>query len=315
MTRLCKNSMILFWLILCATPTRGQFPTIPAGHFPRLKGNYLGQKAPQGGLQPFLPDIFAGNNRHGYRLQSSLLFSPDGQEAYFTNQKQDSALKTILWMKQIKGVWREPAPVSFSGNFNDKIGWFSPKGERLYFFSDRIAVDDNGAQYQPLLWVVQRNGAEWSDPSPIRAPRDILWNDGSFYLSADIVGGFGGKDVYLIASQNGVYQAPQNIGQIVNTPQDDIFQCVEKEGKFLIYYHEQEGNKSATGLYVTYRAQDKSWAKPLFLSKLFGLEQGYSTRFSPDGKYLFILNKNDGLYWIHTEQIESLGLLKYLQNR
>ena len=56
------------------------------GQFPKLQGRLLGQEPPGTSLKPFLPEIFSVNGMFKFHLNSGLLFSPDGDEVYFTDQ-------------------------------------------------------------------------------------------------------------------------------------------------------------------------------------------------------------------------------------
>jgi hypothetical protein len=83
--------------------------------FPKLEGRYLGQKIPD-----TIPEIFAlGIISSVWGLHSSLAFSPDGNEVYWSPMieipGQTYSEGGIWYMKRINNQWTPPEPAPFSG--------------------------------------------------------------------------------------------------------------------------------------------------------------------------------------------------------
>ena len=276
--------------------------------FPHLKGKYFGQESPGLSLKPFIPEIFSVDGIFKFHLHSSIFFTPDGKEVYFTNQDTSTYRNTIYFMEQIDGVWKNPEIVPFSGSNNDEILWLSPNGRRLYFSSNRSTIKNKINEEEEGLWVVEKSEDGWSEPVRITTPSDLKWNDGTIYVSANLGNGIGGNDIYKLKYQGKNYSYPQNVGHIINTPWDDYVQCLPKDESFIIYYHFNPTENNKRGLYISFHKNDDSWSEPIYLKTIFNLSLDFRATLSPSEEFLFILNRKDGIYWIDTQKIKNMNL-------
>jgi hypothetical protein len=120
-----------------------------------LSGPYMGQDPP--GLTPskFLGDVLEHN--------FCSVFSPDGDEFYFTHYDPDSGACSIEMMKQTEGVWGSPETAPFSSEFTDNDIAISSDGNRVVFRSNRpLPNDDSGEKRDGLyLWTSTRTDEGW----------------------------------------------------------------------------------------------------------------------------------------------------------
>lgn len=284
------------------TPIPSALPAI-ATPFPELKGDYLGQKKPALTPVPFAPEIFGDDDHSGYHLHSSVYFSLDGTEVYFTNQTLKPSQLTIWFMKQENEIWTEPQVAPFSGRYDDDRPTFSADGQRLYFTSSRPR-SGSGESGEWGSWVVERTEAGWSEPEPIASPADIDTNDGTFYFGATLAGGQGDSDVYRTRYVDGAYTEPENLGDTINTEAEEYASCVAPDESYLIFYHFNPANKAGSGLYLSFHLPDDSWTEPVHLDSELGLDFGFDASLSPDGKHLFLLDRGKGVYWVDAKAIE-----------
>jgi hypothetical protein len=273
-------------------------------------GKLLSKSPPETGIKPFVPELFSITGKYKYHLHSSLLFSPDNKEFFFTVQDMQTYRKTIIFMKQINNRWTSPEPAAFSGIFSDEVGWFSKDGCRLYFFSTRPIKKGEPKAERERLWLVQKNKNVWGKPVSITQPNDFRWNDGPIYVSAELPGGFGSFDIYKLDYNGSSYDMPKNIGVPVNTEHEDIFRCISRQGDFLIFYRFNKDNKNAIGLYLSFTGEAGVWEEPIFLSKKLNLYFGFDAKMSPNGEHIFILNRKDGIYWVKTSKIRAYRVKK-----
>ena len=274
-----------------------------------LSGDYFGEKSPGQSLKEFLPTLFSAQGLFNFHLHSSLYFTTDGKEVYFTNQKLPVKVRydqTILFMKQIGGKWASPETAPFSGKYSDQIFHISPDGNRIYFTSTRPLNGDGDASNRRNGWIVERKESGWSAPVSITTPEDLKKNDGTIFVSANLQDSRGNADIYRLTYNTEHYSFPENIGNPVNTEHDDYACCYSKKGKFLIYYHFDNENKKNSSLFLSFLNEDNSWSKPVSLSEKWNLTFGFSASLSPDEKYLFILDRGQGIYWIEREAISGL---------
>ena len=272
-----------------------------------LFGEYLGQSAPDNEVQPFCPEVFSTQGKYGYHLHSSLYFTADGNEVFFTNQKVPVSVgydQDIMHMKQQNGKWGEPTVVSFSGKYSDQIFFLSPDGKRIYFTSTR-PFDGDKALDSRNVWIAEKTESGWSEPRSITSPLDLVHNDGTIYVTAQLPGGFGKNDIYRLTYIDGHYSMPENIGAPVNTELDEYACCAIKDERFIIYYSFIQNDKHTRGLYLCPRNNGHGWKQPTQLRSIFDLQDDFRATLSPDEKYLFILNRGDGIYWIDTEAVEN----------
>lgn len=87
--------------------------------------DYLGQTPPGSSPEIFAPGIISSEARE----HSSLTFSPDGTEIYFT--RQTDGLNNILFLERRGGKWSEPRPAPFNSDYLDSGTTFSPDGKEL----------------------------------------------------------------------------------------------------------------------------------------------------------------------------------------
>jgi hypothetical protein len=270
-------------------------------------GKFLGQRSPGSQLMPYIPRLFSSTGKYRFNLHSSLLFTLDGTELYFTDQNLENYQKTILFMSFREGIWSEPAAAPFSGQYSDEAGWFSPDGHRLYFFSNRPLRKGRRKMESEGLWVIQRHKDKWALPVPITRPDELTRNDGTLFVSAQLPGGYGSYDIYYLQYSGSHYGHPKNIGPMINSGDEEYVRCISREEDFIVFYRFSQQNRTRRGLYAACRNKGNTWQQPLCLDKVLNLPFPFDARLSPDGEHLFILNRKDGIYWIRTDRIRDVA--------
>jgi len=267
-------------------PTRTPYPSstpVPTIVFPELSGDYLGQQPP--GMQAimFAPGIIStGMN------ERDMTFTPDGKELYYTMHGE--GFFVILFMKQENGIWTPPQVAPFSGQYNDIEASVAPDGQRLFFISGRPRFE--GDTRNDNIWFVERSGEGWDEPKYledlINSDADeyypSLAKDGTLYFTASYPGGKGAEDLYRSRLVDGQYQAPQNLGEPVNSSEGEYNAFIAPDESYLIF-----GRAGQT--WISFQQPGESWTKPLVIDFDIGLgDVGWSPYVSYDGKYLFISN-------------------------
>ncbi len=109
-------------------------------------------------------------------------------------------------------------------------------GEQLIFTRCRYDKEqDLGAE----LFSTSQSRGSWSEPIKVQVVGDsivaahpALNADGSvLYFVSDMPGGFGGKDIYRAEKNGGTFSDPQNLGETINTPGDEMFPFVRDNGE------------------------------------------------------------------------------------
>ncbi|MEW5981101.1 MAG: hypothetical protein AB1806_01870 [Acidobacteriota bacterium] len=265
-------------------------------------GLYLGQTPPGTKPEVFAPGIVSTD---GHEFACS--FTPDGREFYFTRRAAGAVPTLIMVSRLVNGAWTQPA----SAPFNDAPGQMSfepqvtPNGRRLYFQSDRPLPDQAEPGGMPTLniWYVERKGDTWSNPrqagppfNPMRAMYVTMTNAGTVYTT-DISGGMGTERIAVARLANGAYKELEPLGPPVNVGAGNMSPYVAPDETSLVFV-KRLGRPGDTGLFVSLRQPDGSWAEPRAID--LGMRAGTPT-VSPDGRYLFFSGgdrtKGD-IYWV-----------------
>jgi outer membrane protein OmpA-like peptidoglycan-associated protein/tetratricopeptide (TPR) repeat protein len=147
---------------------------------------------------------------------------------------------------------------SISGGFHSGPAALNASSDTLIF--TRAVATANKKKYagisgkQHLLFAVLEKG-EWKVKDKLPFNSDSKFsvqhpalspNGNILYFASDMPGGFGGMDLYYSEKQaNGTWSAPKNCGDAINTPEDDVFPTVRKDGKF---YFSSRGHVGMGGL-------------------------------------------------------------------
>lgn len=147
-----------------------------------------------------------------------------------------------------------PAPINGYGPI--KYAWVSADGQQMFFSSNCDGGYGGLDLYHSYRlpngeWGIPRNmgpniNTEYDEDSPVLHPtKNIL------YFSSQGHNSMGGYDIfYTIQNEDSTFEAVQNIGYPINTPDDDIY-FMPSATKDLAYYASMRWNKDAKGVSAT----------------------------------------------------------------
>jgi peptidoglycan-associated lipoprotein len=183
-------------------------------------------------------------------------FSPafgqdDYATVYFTSTRDDATGKEthgatgenftdiFVSRQDRKGKWSTPVPMgeSFSSEADDGTPNISHDFSTLYFTRcPRGKNEQLGCQ----IYKSQRKGMDWSEPDKVPILSDsiviahpaISADNLSLYFVSDMSGTIGGKDIWKVtrANEGDDWSEPENLGQDINTPGDEMFPYVHADG-------------------------------------------------------------------------------------
>lgn len=284
---------------------------------PTFRGEYLGQSKPGLKPEPFAKELFSVKGYYGFHLHTSIYFSPDGKELYFTSQAQPvvpGRSCSILFMKQgDDGVWSFPQKPAFASDYTENGAMYSWDCMRILFLSNR-PVDGKGDPKDEDYWYAEKTEDGWGTPQQLEGPFNSRFDDaggaftpdGAFYFSSKREDSMGDQDIYHTRLIGGEYTEPANLGPPINSEYEEYAICVAPDESWLIFLYVNMEDKQNIGLYISYRNPDRSWTESLNLNHALNLKSGFVASLSPDGKYLFILNRGDGIYWVDALVLEEL---------
>ena len=91
---------------------------------------------------------------------------------------------------------------------------------------------------RPKIYFSELNGHHWTSPKPFQYNSDdyscahpaLSANGQLLFFSSDMPGGMGGKDIYVCKRDGDGWSKPENLGSEVNTPGDEVFPFIRKDG-------------------------------------------------------------------------------------
>ncbi|HEX9792833.1 MAG TPA: hypothetical protein VGC54_02520 [Planctomycetota bacterium] len=165
--------------------------------------------------------------------------SPRGDAFAYTLQ---GAQGTAIVLVERRGeAWGAPELAPFSAEFADIEPCFDPRGERLWFASQRpLLGEDEPGDWN--LWTVDyargASGLSWSEPKevfPLNGPGDEFYpsvsREGEVAFTAEREGGRGGEDVWLARFGGGGWTT-LNFGPGVNSAGPEFNACLRPDGTF-----------------------------------------------------------------------------------
>ena len=196
---------------------------------------------------------------------SPMLGGDEDDQLYFTstrNQAQGDEYSGItgaknadifLSQKDDKGKWSKPQTIDseLNSEMDEGACCFSPDGKSMYLTICK--TDPNYPRYATIA-VSSRSDASWSKPKELTISRDTLSSyahpavspDGEWlYFTSDMPGGLGGFDIWRCKLTGNEMGTPENLGEPVNTPGDEMFPTFRPNGDL---YFSSDGHPGMGGL-------------------------------------------------------------------
>ena len=174
------------------------------------------------------PSLFSRILKSEYN-EGAITFNKENNIAYLTRKKDLKDDEFYLFKSElldtIKGTWSEPVEVLLD---NKSIAIRSPRlskdNSHFYFASDLpggyggydIYVADNiNGTFKNIRNLGPEINTEYNEIAAI--------DEGDYlYYSSNIPGGFGGYDIYRVTNRNGKYKHRINLGNKINSSNDEI---------------------------------------------------------------------------------------------
>jgi hypothetical protein len=278
-----------------------------ADDFPVLSGPYFGQEPPGDKPQLFAPGILSTTEAN---IHSTVSFTPDGRELYFSRLIGKPYRIGVLCMKEVDGRWgQEKIVPTLEKAFSPHL---SPDGQRLFCATDKILV-------------LERTPDGWSLPIDLgstinfqkRQDGASVTTDGTLYYTAM----FGENDgIYYSNFEDRNYTPPRKFDIQYEGKLPSGYPFVAPDESYLVFSSMMPGGYGMQDLYICFRQVDGTWTKPINMGSRINTENSESfPTVSPDGKYFFF-NSNrksevrnsvpehfyGNIYWIDAYIIEQL---------
>ncbi len=267
---------------------------------PVLEGPYLGQKPPGDAPELFLPGIVSGH----YRAHSSITFSPDALEAYWTEMIPPEG--RVLSTRVVSGRWTYPVFAEL-----DRDPTFSPDGMRLFFIKTRPfregEVPGGDPDVKEEYWYLERTGSGWSTPISVGNEVNAIgvhWpcsvdREGNLFFSEF------SKEMYCSRYVGGRYEAPVKLTELLgNATLVGSSPFISPNGDYLLF-------SAGDSLNISFKKKDGMWTDRLNLGGDINASRvNGSPRVTADGKYMFFVSAGQGrpwgIYWVSADFINRL---------
>jgi ankyrin repeat protein len=271
-----------------------------APQYPVLEGPYMGQLPPEDVPLMFMPGIVSGH----YRAHSSIAFSPDGKEAYWTEMVEPEGAVKLSRMEENR--WSYPVAAGL-----DRDPSFSPDGNCLFFIRTRPFRPGEKPGGDPDVkeeyWYLERTNSGWSEPVSVGDAVNRLgvhWpcsidKDRNLYFSEFK------QNMYFSAYVDGEYQEPVKLAEHFENPTlVGHSPFIAPETDYLLYATDH-------GLCISFRTDTGTWTDGINLGdEINGSHVNTSPHVSHDGKYMFFVSAGRdrpwGIYWISTRFVDRL---------
>jgi len=306
--------IFISFLFLSSCNDTGQIGTpINTTKFTDHLSPYLDQEPP--GLTPvlFAPELIQSD---GAELKVS--FSSNGELMTFTRLDSTNFRFQLFFSQNEKGVWTEPLPAPFSGQWQNGDTFFNSSGNKLFYLSKRTMENGETPTETETLWYVPVDNSVFGEPVFVGRPDGLVKGWWSSDLHGDDELYFTGRDdedaikadIYMANLVNGQITQARKLGPGINTDEyTENEPAVAPDGSYLIFYSagrpDNLSNELTGDLYVSFRRPDGSWSEARNLGEpINSLKEENWPSISPDGKYLFFSsNRAEGkqfpdVYWV-----------------
>jgi outer membrane protein OmpA-like peptidoglycan-associated protein len=220
-----------------------------------------------------------------------------------------------IWVSDIdkKGNWGEPRLADASGKINTEAHegtvCFDGRGKVMFFTRcPNIKKQNLGCD----IWTATSEGkGEWGEPVKLNLKNGVdsitvghpcVTDDGKYLIFvSDMSGGYGGRDLWWSSfdKKNNAWSAPKNMGPEINTPGNELFPTLGKDGSLFFATDGMPGLGGLDMFKATKTSAEMKWENPKNLGYPLNSEnndyslyevsakKGYFTseRKDPNGKY------------------------------
>lgn len=240
--------------------------------------------------------------------------SPDGNAIIFGRHDQSWSSHVILHMQQTGSGWSEPAPMPFSGTYNDRGARYYPALNVILFSSDRpLPGESEAGDFN--LWVVAFDGEEWMAPEPFMVANTdandfhgSVSGSGTIYFASNREGGEGGSDIYRANLGSMGYEI-ESVGAPVNSIHSEADVWVDPGERYLVFSRTDDPEGfGRDDLWISFSG-DEGWSAPANLGEAVNSNDNeYGAWVTRDGSTMYFTTHRTGQADIARIDLENLSL-------
>jgi len=260
-------------------------------------------------------------------VEGTPVMPADGLSIFFDSSRSGGSGDYDVWTgtrETLDGEWT--IPVSLGSPVNsaewDGVPSISSDGLTLFLGSYR-----SGGYGGSDIWVTRRETKDgpWAAPVNIGPAVNSASDEWTQSISADGLelyfaswrpGGAGGADLWIAtrATAEEDWNAPVNLGSIVNSSADDVNPSISADGLHLFFFSVRPGGYGSRDVWLTRRAsREDDWQAPVNLGppvNTINMDQGACL--APDGyNLLFCSNRSGGYGSLDLMQVPLIPIVDF----
>ncbi|HET8855322.1 MAG TPA: OmpA family protein [Salinimicrobium sp.] len=181
---------------------------------------------------------------------------------YFTSARAEGSDrdKIYAWngepfldVYQIKDGVVSPIPGDINTKYHEGPVTISADGETMFFTRNNFIENKRGKKDDQdinhlKIYKATMEGGQWTniEETPFSSNEYSVGHpaisaDGkTLYFASEAPGGFGGSDIYSVSIEGNTYGTPENLGELVNTPGNEVFPFVSENNQL---YFSSDGHR------------------------------------------------------------------------
>lgn len=253
--------------------------------------------------------MLAGDKYDQLYFASSRSKDKDAKVSAITGQNNNNL---FLVKQDEKGAWLAPVELEDEVNteYDEGTPSFSPDGNTMYY--TYCAQDPEGPRTAEI-YISTRSSAKWGKGTRATIVKDSVTAlghpsispDGKYlYFVSDVVGGFGGKDIFRARVAGNDFGPMENLGEEINTPGDEMFPYVRDS---VTLYFASNGHPGMGGLDLFKATQDSTgkWNVENLGAPINSMGDDFGITFAgKEERGFFCSNRNDARGYDHIYSFE-----------
>ncbi len=222
-------------------------------------------------------------------------FSPTGDTLYFLKGFPDAGFFSICVSYKKNGKWSAPRVASFSGMYTDADPFVTRDGKTLYFVSNRPINEGEPVKPDWDIWKTELTASGWGKPihldSTINSSASeyfpTMADNGNLYFGSGRKGGKGRADIYVSRFIDGKYTLPENLGDSINTSDNEYEPYIAPDESYLIFMATYPNGLGNADFYISHRVNG-TWSKAKKLPEPINSPvTEWGGKVTRDGKFFF----------------------------
>jgi len=194
---------------------------------------------------------------------------------------------------------------SINTRFDEYINAITPDEKRLYFTRKNARNSltlDQTQEFEEEFYYANRDDSTWRQAVNIGPPINTHGNEGAvnispdgnylFFAACNREDGYGSCDIYYSKRTGAQWSVPENLGEVVNSPQWDSQPSFSSDGKTLYFASKRAGGKGSSDIWKSELQPGGKWSIPVNLGDSINTQAEEMAPFiHPDDQTLYFSSK------------------------